>query len=318
MISEIILGTFIPVILLYQIPFVSNYIQTIQSNLNIVCTTYLSILNNIQNENKNNLCVQLIAPVYAIYKLCFHAFYLAISYLEYQNNKNITFFENHYCIQYTLHNKLYFILIDKKESSTNQIYKVMGSKCISEKDVNNLDQFITSCSEENTSCNEENDNENTSCNEEYNEENTSCNDEYNEEYNEENTSYNDENDNEDTISEYEDTDTDTEDEDEDTVVEDKDSYDENTNDEDEDEDKDTVVEDRDSYDENTYDEDEDDIPLLDITDYFFSCYGPSKNFHNSVITPKLLGFNKIIIYYLDGINFEECQVTFVDDNVIQI
>ena len=276
MISEIILGTFIPVILLYQIPFVSNYIQTIQSNLNIVCTTYLSILNNIQNENKNNLCVQLIAPVYAIYKLCFHAFYLAISYLEYQNNKNITFFENHYCIQYTLHNKLYFILIDKKESSTNQIYKVMGSKCISEKDVNNLDQFITSCSEENTSCNEENDNENTSCNEEYNEENTSCNDEYNEEYNEENTSYNDENDNEDTISEYEDTDTDTE------------------------------------------DKDNEDIPLLDITDYFFSCYGPSKNFHNSVITPKLLGFNKIIIYYLDGINFEECQVTFVDDNVIQI
>ena len=275
MISEIILGTIIPAFLFCQIPFVANCIQSFKSNLNIVSTTYLTILNNIQNENKNNLCIQLVAPVYAIYKLITNAYHSSISYIEYKNNKNVIFFENHYCIQYTLRNKNYYILLDKKEVSNNQIYKVLGFDTSTDEsdqndseDVSSSEQYDTTCDENNTSCDED---EHEELEEDEHKELEEENEENNEKENEENEEENEEEENEE------------------------------ENEEEENEEEEVLKE-----------------PLLDITDYFFSYYGPCKNFHNSVITPRLLGFDKIVIYYLDGVNFEECEVTFVDDEVIQI
>ncbi len=63
------------------------------------------------------------------------------------------------------------------------------------------------------------------------------------------------------------------------------------------------------------DEDEEEVEE-DITEFFNSIYGPCKDFHQSKISPNMLGYEKIIIKYLNGDTVEEEEKTFIYDEII--
>jgi len=283
MISEIILGTFIPVVLIYNgLPFVQNVCQSIHTNFKVLSNIYFNILRDVQAENEDNLFLQILSPTIATVKLFNYCLHSIHSYYTYFNNKNIHLLDHHYIVHYTLHGNKYFIVLDKKQKSSNSILSVTGFTSLpfsilkEEQEDNKEEEQEVSEEEQKDNEEEQEDNEEE---QEDNEEEQKDNEEEQEEQknNEEEQKDNEE-------------------EKQEVNSEEEQEEDEN-NDELSDTEKIIEIEE-------------------DITEYFKAFYGPSKDFHGSKITPEIIGFDKIIIKYLNGDTIEEEEKIFINNEII--
>jgi hypothetical protein len=251
-----ILGFLIPSILLYKVPVIKtmyNQLYNLPNYIYITLFLYCNLINNVSKDYNYNLFYTSLSPIIAFYRLCNLGYNYMTDYYDYNKSSNVIEFDTHYVVKYLLHNRPYFIYVDKKSKKWNNIINVKG--------------IIYSENQDETSSEEETDNDNEVKFVPFKEESEVI-------------------------------------EEESEVIQ---------------EESEVIQEEVEDVEEEDEDIEEKSNELVtDITSIFDSVYGPYCNFHNFEVTPNLLGYDKVVIYYLNNDSMEEEMKSFEDDEVIHI
>jgi hypothetical protein len=113
MLSEIVLGTVIPLILIYKSSLIQNSITLCEG----ICNLYMDCLQTTREDYKDNIVAQICSPWIALFVLTKRSILFARSMYIYSQDSNVTHFDEGISVQYTLHGKEYSILIPNKNKT---------------------------------------------------------------------------------------------------------------------------------------------------------------------------------------------------------
>lgn len=113
MLSEIVLGTVIPLILIYKSSLIQNSITLCEG----ICNLYMDCLQTTREDYKDNIVAQIWSPWIALFVLTKRSILFARSMYIYSQDSNVTHFDEGISVQYTLHGKEYSIIIPNKNKT---------------------------------------------------------------------------------------------------------------------------------------------------------------------------------------------------------
>ena len=113
MLSEIVLGTVIPLILIYKSSLIQNSITLCEG----ICNLYMDCLQTTREDYKDNIVAQICSPWIALFVLTKRSILFARSMYIYSQDSNVTHFDEGISVQYTLHGKEYSIIIPNKNKT---------------------------------------------------------------------------------------------------------------------------------------------------------------------------------------------------------
>lgn len=116
MISEIILGTFVPLFLVFN----SSFAQSLYNGMKAFTHAYTTILQTTCESYEDRPLMQLASPIIALFECSKQAATLCLGMISYAGQYNITQYKDYMAVDYVLHGKSYSILLPTK-SKTDEI-----------------------------------------------------------------------------------------------------------------------------------------------------------------------------------------------------